>query len=133
MAFLLDTNVCSEHLKRPRGLMHRFMQHSGGLFIPTIVLGELYTWAYLRPDPLGLIARLENELLLDLKIIEFDKASAEVFGKTRAGLLKKGLDVSRIDLMIGSMALAHDKTLVTHNTADFRNIPNLRIVDWLAH
>jgi predicted nucleic acid-binding protein len=44
MSFLLDTNICAAHLKRPSGLIHRFVQHGGGLFISTIVLGELYTW-----------------------------------------------------------------------------------------
>jgi len=33
--------------------------------------------------------------------------------------------------MIASVALAHDLTLVTHNTADFQRIPCLRLVDWL--
>ncbi len=32
----------------------------------------------------------------------------------------------RVDLMIASVALAHDLTLVTHNTADFQHIPDLR-------
>jgi hypothetical protein len=31
MSFLLDTNICSAHLKRPAGLMRRFVQHWGGL------------------------------------------------------------------------------------------------------
>lgn len=62
MSFLLDTNTCSAHLKRPAGLMHRFMQHSGGLYIATIVLGELYTWAYHRQDPSAVIQRIENDL-----------------------------------------------------------------------
>ena len=34
MSFLLDTDTCSFHLKRPSGLMHRFVQHSGRLYIP---------------------------------------------------------------------------------------------------
>jgi len=36
------------------------------------------------------------------------------------------------DLLIASVALAHDLTLVTHNSADFPNIPNLRLEDWLT-
>jgi len=40
MSFLLDTDTCSAHLKRPAGLMHRFVQHSGGLSISTIVLAR---------------------------------------------------------------------------------------------
>jgi tRNA(fMet)-specific endonuclease VapC len=34
--------------------------------------------------------------------------------------------------MIAPVALVHDLTLVTHNTADFRNIPGLRLEDWLV-
>lgn len=33
--------------------------------------------------------------------------------------------------MIASVAITHDLTLVTHNTADFANIPDLRLDDWL--
>lgn len=40
MSFLLDTNICSAHLKRPSGLTHRFVQHGGGLYVSTVVLGE---------------------------------------------------------------------------------------------
>jgi tRNA(fMet)-specific endonuclease VapC len=34
--------------------------------------------------------------------------------------------------MIASVALVHGLTLVTHNTADYRNIPGLRLDDWLT-
>ena len=132
MAFLLDTNIVSAHLNRRGGLTHRFLQYSGRLYISTVVVGELYTWAYLRPDPLGLIARIENELLPDLIVLDFDRDCAETFGKVRATLIKQGLDTSRLDLLIGCVTLTHDLTLVTHNVKDFQNIPDLRIVDWLT-
>jgi tRNA(fMet)-specific endonuclease VapC len=34
------------------------------------------------------------------------------------------------DLMIAAIALAHDLTLVTHNTAEFSRVPGLRLDDW---
>jgi tRNA(fMet)-specific endonuclease VapC len=34
--------------------------------------------------------------------------------------------------MIASVALVHDLTLVTHNTSDFQNVPNLRLEDWIV-
>ena len=46
-------------------------------------------------------------------------------------MLRQGIAVSPVDLMIGAIALVHDLTLVTHNTADFRNIPGLRLDNWL--
>jgi tRNA(fMet)-specific endonuclease VapC len=132
MNFLLDTDTCSAHLKRPAGLMHRFVQHSGGLCISTIVLAELYTWAYQRSNWSEAVQRIENDLLSDVILLDFDSACAHQFGTVRAQLLQVGISVSRLDLLIASVALAHNLTLVTHNTADFRNIPNLRLDDWLT-
>jgi tRNA(fMet)-specific endonuclease VapC len=37
-----------------------------------------------------------------------------------------------LDLLIASVALVYDLTLVTNNTADFQNIPGLRLEDWLT-
>ncbi len=41
MSFLLDTGTCSAHRRRPARLAHRFVQYTGRLAIPTIVLGEM--------------------------------------------------------------------------------------------
>lgn len=131
MSFLLDTDTCSAHLKRPSGLMHRFVQHSGGLFIATIVLAELYTWAHHRRNPTPLIQRIENDLLSDVTVLDFDSDCAKEFGRVRGQLLQQGISVSRVDALIASVALFHNLTLVTHNTADFQNIPGLRLEDWL--
>lgn len=132
MSHLLDTNICSVHLKRPSGLMHRFVQHSGGLYIATVVLGELYAWAYHRQNPTSLIGRIENDLLPDVVVLDYDAVCAKEFGRLRGLLLQQGLPVSRLDVMIASVALIHNLTLVTHNTQDFQNIPGLRLEDWLA-
>lgn len=131
MSFLLDTNICSAHLRRPGGLAHRFIQYSGRLFTSTIVLGELYAWAFRRDDPALLLKLLEEELFDDLSILPFDHESALVFGRTKGLLLRRGISVSDVDLLIASLALVRDFTLVTHNTQDFRHIPDLRLDDWL--
>ncbi len=131
MSFLLDTDTCSAHLKRPAGLIHRFVQHSGRLFIPAIVLGELYAWAYRRKQPSSLLQQI-NDLLADVPVLSFDSSCAQMFGQNRGVLEQQGVSVPTTDLMIASVALVHDLTLVTHNRADYRNIPGLRLDDWLA-
>jgi tRNA(fMet)-specific endonuclease VapC len=131
MSYLLDTNICSAHLKRPAGLVHRFIQHSGRLFIPTPVLGELYTWAYHRSNPQPLVDRIAEELLNDVAVLEFDSRCAIEFGQLNGQLLLQGITVDSVDLMIAAVALVHDLTLVTHNTRDFERIPGLRLDDWL--
>lgn len=131
MSFLLDTNICSYHLRAGGMLTHRFVQHSGRLYLSTIVLGELYTWAYQRPDPMKTLRLIENDLLPDMQVLLFDEPCAETFGQVRARLLKTGITVSATDMQIAAVALTHDLTLVTHNVRDFRAIPDLRIEDWL--
>jgi tRNA(fMet)-specific endonuclease VapC len=112
--------------------MHRFVQYSGGLHIPSIVLGELYTWAYHRKNPSSLIQSIENDLLADVTVLDFDSDCAKEFGRVRGGLLQQGISVSRMDLMIAAVALVHGLTLITHNTADYRNVPGLQLDDWLT-
>ena len=43
MSFLLDTDTCSVHLKRPAGLTSRLVQHAGRLHVSIITVGELMT------------------------------------------------------------------------------------------
>ncbi|MGO8746354.1 MAG: type II toxin-antitoxin system VapC family toxin [Thermoguttaceae bacterium] len=132
MSFLLDTNICSAHLKRPGGLTHRLIQYMGRLYLPTVVLGELYAWAYRRSNSSKLLHQIENELLHDMVVLDYDRACAEKFGQVRGTLLQHGIVVDTTDLMIASVALVHDLTLITNNTADFRFIPDLRLDDWLT-
>ena len=131
MSFLLDTDTCSAHMKRAAGLTHRFIQHSGRLYIPSVVLAELYAGAYLLADPDRMLRRIDD-FLTAVEVIDFDSACAEEFGKLRGILRRKGITTGPIDLLIAAVARAHDLTLVTHNTADFVGTPDLRLADWLA-
>jgi tRNA(fMet)-specific endonuclease VapC len=131
MNFLLDTDTCSAHMRRPAKLAHRFIQYTGQSAISTVTLAELFAGAYKHSQTTRLLA-LIAELRQEVQIIDFDAACAEQFGQVRGTLLQKGLSVPTADLMIASAALVHNLTLVTHNTADFQNIPGLRLDDWLT-
>ena len=131
MSFLPDTDTCSAHLKRRSGLAHRFFQHTGRLSLSTVALAELFDWANLRPDPGPRLHQI-NELIADLDLLNFDSACAAEFGRLRSHLRRQGVGVAPLDLMIAAVAVAHDLTLVTHNTSHFAPIPGLRIVDWIG-
>jgi predicted nucleic acid-binding protein len=73
MSFLLDTNILSAHLRRPAGLMHRFVQHSGRLYTSTISLAELLVWARGKPDPTASLAAIEKMMYYEVNSIDFDR------------------------------------------------------------
>jgi tRNA(fMet)-specific endonuclease VapC len=131
MSFLLDTNIVSAHLRRPRGLIHRFVQHSGRLYVSTLSLAELFVWAQQSSDPTARVGAIDHMLHYEVAPLPYDDASARVFGQLRAALLNQGDVVNIVDVFLASAALAHDLTFVTHNTKDFARIPDLRWVDWL--
>jgi tRNA(fMet)-specific endonuclease VapC len=132
MSFLLDTDHLSAHLRRPAGLAHRFVQHSGRLYTSTVALAELYVWAFGRPDPAPALQSVETMLFHEVNVVEYDNDCGKEFGRIRVEMRRQGLEVPSLDLLIASVALVYDLTLVTHNTADFQNIPGLRLDDWLA-
>jgi tRNA(fMet)-specific endonuclease VapC len=131
MTHLLDTDTCSAHMRRPAGLAHRFFQYAGGLSMASVTLAELYSGAYKRLQPTRFLA-LIADLLQDVAVVDFDTACAEQFGKVRGALLQQGIQIATADLMIASVALVHNLTLVTHNTRDFHLVPGLRLDDWLV-
>jgi len=130
MSFLLDTNICSAHFRRPAGFAHRFIQYGGRLAIPSVVLGELYAGAYHVPNSHKLLKEI-RDLLCDVKVLDFDGTCAHKFGMLRGNLMREGVLVATVDLMIAATALVHDLTLVTNNTADFSRIAGLRLENWL--
>ncbi len=132
MIFLLDTNVLSDHLKRPAGLAHRFVQYTGRLYTSSVSLAELYVWAFGRSAGDPLRAAIDDLLANEVQIIEFDRACALEFGRLRVELRRRGVGVDNMDLLIAATAVARDATLVTRNTAHFVNVPGLRLEDWSA-
>jgi tRNA(fMet)-specific endonuclease VapC len=131
MSFVLDTDTCSAYLRGHRGVFSRFVQHSGGLYVSTVSVGELHVWARRasasprRQHVLGL-------LLQEVRSLPVDDDVALLFGQTRARLLDQGVTVPVNDLLIAATALLHDFTVVTHNVRHFELVPNLRIQDWLT-
>src|SRR5882724_7601542 len=130
MSFLLDTDTCSAHLKSG-ALTHRLAQHSGRLHISVITLAEIYTWALRTKAPAH---RLQGvlDLLSDVVVLDVTPDVARRFGEVQASLLDKGQRAPHMDLLIGSTALVHGLTVVTHNQHHFAKIPGLSLGDWLV-
>jgi tRNA(fMet)-specific endonuclease VapC len=131
MSFLLDTDLCSAHLRGERSVFSKFVQHSGQLHVSAITAGELYSWVLRSkapPDRLQLLQRF----LMGVTLLPIDADVAYRFGVLRAELLDKGRATMSTDLFIAATALVHGLTLVPHNTRHFQNVPDLAVEDWLV-
>ncbi len=71
----------------------------------------------------------ETEVFLaKTPVIYPDTAAATQFDRLR--LMKRLRKIGRADLLIASIVLANDATLVTRNVRHFKQIPDLKIVNW---
>jgi tRNA(fMet)-specific endonuclease VapC len=62
--------------------------------------------------------------------LHFDDKAADFYGMNRAILSKGGTPIGMNDLLIASIALAHDLVVVTRNTREFMRVPSLRLENW---
>lgn len=131
MSWLLDTNVCIRYLSgRSPAILHRLRgRQPGEICVCSVVKSELFYGAMKSQDPIGKLYRQEA-FFAPLRSLPFDDGAARIFGKIRADLARQGLPIGPYDLQIAAIALAHDCTLVTHNTAEFSRVEGLLLEDW---
>ncbi|WP_333874182.1 hypothetical protein [Methylobacter sp.] len=46
-------------------------------------------------------------------------------------MTNQGTPIGPYDLQITAIAVAHNLTVVTHNTREFARVPGLKLEDWL--
>jgi tRNA(fMet)-specific endonuclease VapC len=70
-----------------------------------------------------------EELLNDLAIVPINQAASIEFDRLRG--VSKFRKIGRADLLIASITLANRATLVTRNLRHFKQIPGLRVENWV--
>jgi len=131
MIYLLDTNTCIRHLNGRSERLRRHIRRmrTKELAVCAVVKTELFYGSMKSTSPQKSLAT-QHSLLDRLRSFPFDDRAATAYGAIRADLERRGLPIGSNDLMIAAIALANDLTLVTHNTAEFKRIPDLRVEDW---
>lgn len=131
MKYLLDTNVCVVYLKgRSESINQRF--HAvpfNEIAVCSIVRAELLYGGKRSNNPQKTLIK-QRAFLARFVSLPFDDAAAEIYSDLRARLATLGTPISSNDLQIASIALAHNLTLVTHNTREFSRVEGLQLEDW---
>jgi tRNA(fMet)-specific endonuclease VapC len=130
MSIILDTDHCVAILRGRLQWQDRVAPETL-LLITAVTVSELLFGAH-RSERLAENLALVDELLGIVTVLPFDTRAARRHGELKDILRRAGTPLADLDLQIASIALNHGLPLVTHNTAHFKRIPGLVLVDWLA-
>jgi predicted nucleic acid-binding protein len=130
MTYLLDSDVLSSYLDRDPPTISRLEELMlAGVSISIVTYMETYQVTLQSPNPELSQAR-HARALSGIPVPPFTMEIARRCARLRHELSEGGKKVrSRaLDLIIAATALEHDLILVTRNHADYRDIPELRIL-----
>lgn len=131
MLYLLDTNVCVMYMNgRSQPVRDRVLSTpTNEMAVCSVVKAELFYGAMRSINPTRTLERQQG-FLNRFTSLPFDDAAALMFGQIRAQLDRKGTPIGAYDLQIAAIALTHNLTLITHNTAEFSRVDGLPLDDW---
>jgi len=129
--FLLDTNTCIAYLngKNEAVKYHFLQQDPHQISLCSVVKAELLYGAHKSQRKAENLQKLE-EFFLYFPSLPFDDHAAEHYGYLRTQLERSGQIIGPNDLLIASIALSADATLVTNNTREFKRVEGLSLADW---
>lgn len=127
---ILDSDHCIAVLRGELDLRGHIAPDES-LAVTAISVAELSHGAYRSTRAEENITRLEV-LLAAVIILPFDEFAARRFGQLKTKLERNGSTLADLDLQIASIALEHNRPLVTHNQKHFSRVQGLKIEDWIA-
>jgi tRNA(fMet)-specific endonuclease VapC len=125
--FLLDTNIVIALLEGDESVLSNLDQASE-IFVPAIVLGELFFGAAKSSRPADNTARVER-FAADRPVLAAGLDVAREYGRLKQSLLEKGRPLPENDLWIAATARIHHLALATRDR-HFREVEGLNLATW---
>jgi tRNA(fMet)-specific endonuclease VapC len=125
--FLLDTNIVIALFAGEISVTDRLLE-AQEVFVPSIVLGELYYGARKSRRVQENLARIE-EFATRSVVLGCDAETARQYGDVKGSLREKGRPIPENDIWIAAIALQHDLTLIGRD-AHFREVNDLKVEAW---
>jgi len=126
----LDTNFIIDIIKGKINIetLDEFKGYPISITTPSIV--EIIRGLYLKSTSQNVKHNEEENIenmLNSLNVLPLNKESAILTGKIQAQLINKGEDIGITDIMIASICIKNNETLVTRNEKHFERIKELKI------
>lgn len=130
MAWMMDTSVAIHLRDGSPGIVDRLASLGDQPVISVVTQVELEGGVFRDPSQVERRRARLAALMETLIVLPFDDRSVAAY---RAILAATGFSPPRIlDRMIAAQAIATNLQLVTANAADFRDVPALRLIEWVA-
>lgn len=131
MLYLLDTNVLSQAVRDPHGLVANKIRRIGSASVYTsvVVAAEMRFGAARR---MSSRFRAQVETVLDaIRIASIKPPADQIYGHVRWALERVSTPIGANDLLIACQALHDGSIVATDNEREFSRVPGLRIQNWL--
>lgn len=125
--YLLDTNIVIALFADESAVKAR-LGEAEEVFVPSIVLGELYYGARKSRKVAQNMARIDDFAARNV-VLGCDRETARRYGEVKNGLQQKGRPVPENDIWIAAIALQDNLTLVARD-AHFREVEGLKVETW---
>jgi tRNA(fMet)-specific endonuclease VapC len=122
---LLDTSVVIDHF-RGDSRVSKVLESTTAIYMPTIVLGELYYGAFRSAQPEKHLAQLSRFLRV-VAILGVDAQTSKQYGLVHAELAQAGAIIPGNDIWIAAVAIQHGLPVATRDQ-HFARIAGLQIV-----
>ncbi len=132
MIRLLDTNTCIYFLNgASEKVVQRFKELSPSqIKLPSITVAELYYGAE-KSNFKAKNREKVKRFVSTFEIVSFDEKACTAYAKIRQNLERSGTSVWPMDLLIASIGLAHNFTVVTNNIKEFKRVKGLKLQNWV--
>lgn len=134
--YLLDTNIISDLIKHPQGIIKDHIERVGEDNIATsIIVASELRYGATKKGSEQLSDRVDA-LLSRINILPIASDIDRTYGNIRTDLERKGTPIGANDLLIAAQVVNLAETsncvLVTANTREFERVEGLNIENWLA-
>jgi len=132
LKYLLDTDTCIYALKGMTSVLASLLAASrADVAVSVITEAELRLGAAKSSSPVKTARLLEN-FLRPLTIIEFGSADARTYARVRARLERAGTPVGPLDTLVAAQAVDRNLVVVSNNVREFRRVAGLRVENWVS-
>ena len=125
--FLLDTNIVIAIFANDN-LVLKPLEMAAEVFVPVVVLGELYYGAQKSNKVENNLARI-NEFAESCSVIICDTETSRQYGEIKNFLRGRGRPIPENDIWIAAIAKQHELTLVSRDD-HFKEIEDFPTLTW---